>query len=503
MEEPKVRRERLDFLDWLRTLMVSVVVHAHVARSLGQQISEAQGGFIVDTSSATLAQSLHLGPHASAHAGELSSIVVRWASIIRQYCLPLLFWVSGAAAACSFKGIPRGTVKLLLFSAIGMSANAACWYLGPRSPRCSPPGPGQVARCEGEGVLFDFTTVAHSGTLFPIVFQMWYTAFLVIFAMLSWPLFIALSGSSTKGRALTQQTRLMFLFASWFLACAVYAAAVVAVAGNLQGTPLGAWFRLACYETLFHGLAFLTTRCGPRDLRIPVRLLHYALAGVVVWQFAEIPLAEVRLNAGYAFYIFVGFNKFFALGFVMTHARARPGEGGGVDAEPMMSRAWPSALILAAILAPSTNWYTAGNLTYAYLPRDGDRKLYVCGACAVIFLVDRASRALTCERLPDFVGNAALLTYLFHPVAMHVLIASGVRTAGTVTFTCYGIFLAMSAAIALPGALGSKRPLPDSGPGAPVITEEMGPINAAAACGVEIELTNSWSSSRARDPNVP
>merc|ERR1719162_2949446 len=107
----------------------------------------------------------------------------RHITVIRQWCLPLLFWVSGASMACSYKGgVPRGLGKLLAISAVGMCCNAFLWYTSPQNRDCIIDTPA----CQGKGIIFDFSICGRAGWWFAILFQMWYTLVLVVLCLLNW-----------------------------------------------------------------------------------------------------------------------------------------------------------------------------------------------------------------------------------------------------------------------------------------------------------------------------
>eukprot|EP00913_Durusdinium_trenchii_P012159 g11420.t1 len=147
--------KRLHELDWLRALMVIMVVYAHISTS---GIRGGVHGKLADDDRIY-------------NMRDPSTLGVRWISMVRQYCLPLLLFVSGAASACSFRTSPGNFGKILLYTLMGVSLNAVLWLLGPQDPSCDP-GSG-YGRAECHGAVFDFTVCPFSGKIFPIVFQMW------------------------------------------------------------------------------------------------------------------------------------------------------------------------------------------------------------------------------------------------------------------------------------------------------------------------------------------
>lgn len=385
------QKKRIHELDWFRALMVILVVYAHISRS-GMR-GGVHGNIEVDDRIYNLT--------------DPSSMGVRWISEVRQYCLPLLFFVSGAASACSWKQSPGGLVKILLYTLFGVALNSVLWLLGPQNPKCDP-GTG-YGRPECQGLLFDFTICPDSGRIFPLVFQMWYTAMLMALMLLNWPLFAFLRNGTCHLAILGLQV----------IAAVGLESAFVVLAGSEISNPALIIGLMVVCEVVFLGLAVLTMP-QYRPSRIPLRFIHYCLGAVTTVQFGCIPYAPVIEHISGAFVVFIltGFNKSFQLGFVLTVARLPNQE----EALPIVSMCWPMMVILRTMTAPSSNWYAAGNLTYPYYPRVLDRADYVAGAVIFMFVVDRVGRAIECQALPSWLANGALLLYLIHPWLMALLI---------------------------------------------------------------------------------
>merc|ERR1712176_945771 len=125
---------------------------------------------------------------------------------------------------------------------------------------------------------------------------------------------------------------------------------------------------LAVCEAIFLALAPYAAvekgEFGP----IPVRALQYVLAVVMLVQFSYTPYAEKveSISSNFILFIFVGFNRFFGMGYIMLHA----------DAQPVCQRFWPAVVVGFAFIMPSTNFVLAGNLTYPFFPSSTDRILY-------------------------------------------------------------------------------------------------------------------------------
>merc|ERR1712194_395628 len=176
---------------------------------------------------------------------------------------------------------------------------------------------------------------------------------------------------------------------------------------------------LAACESAFMILApfaAVSHRCGGSLCRLfPPRAIQYCVALIVAVQFGLIPFAESidSISPAFGLYIFVGFNKFFALGHIMLKARA----------EPLLSKAWPLVFVFLVLLSPSSNWVLAGNLTYPYFERWLDRVTYVSFALVVMFVIDRVGHTFSnCIEAPAAVNLTSLAMYLLHPVIITCLV---------------------------------------------------------------------------------
>lgn len=385
-------------------------------------------------------------------------LTVRWISVVRPWCLPMLFWVSGASAALSSKSDVSSSVSLLIkFTILGMVLNGALWFLGPANPKCSPFKP-----CTGQGTLWDFSICAGSGHIFPIVFQMWYTIFLAVMTVWKKPLFQAIREDNNDSACR--------VFTQWGATCVVYALLVFV---SQLDRPVLVWMCLCTSEAALLGLALCTLQRYRAKLEawlschgvpwrklfdeeskgVPLRLVHYGIGLMLVLQFGATPFANKMSHISPAFcsFIMVGFKQFYVLGFLMVRARRdeeADRENKRVHAEPIVSRVWPMAFFFLVLLAPSTNWLRAGNLTYPFLPEAMDRCRYIAGGVVVIFITDRASRAIQCDPMPGPLNIASLFLYLTHPVMMTFLIV----VAGTPppVISSWIICIVMAALVSLP-----------------------------------------------------
>lgn len=434
MAEPAPKPARLHFLDWFRVLLVSDVVYAHTLRASGNS-----GGldepWLVDR------------PHHPLSGGEdASPLAARWLSVIRPWAMPLLFWVSGAALACSYrKGMKFG--PLLGFGAAGIVCNALLWWLSPRDPAC---GPSDA--CAGRGVLFDFAVVHHGGHVFPYVFQMWYVIALVLMMLINTTLVRYLATPAETrlvdgvGDGTSRDIKPLLL---QYGVSALLIVVGVTLNGRDCQSPTAAVAILLLSELCFLGLVALLKQ---RRRGLSTRTLHYALVAMAVLQFAVPPFARTIQDVSASFVVFalVGFNMFFRLGFLMT--RARTPHALWADAAPTASRLWPVALFGWVLCAPSTNWMLAGNLTYPYFPATLDRVHYVTGAVITIFAIDRASRVVECVAVPGVLNKASLGLYLFHPLLITVLMQVGVTSPAAIWALC------QATATAVAAAAGRKAP---------------------------------------------
>mmetsp|Transcript_65207 Transcript_65207/g.153544 ORF Transcript_65207/g.153544 Transcript_65207/m.153544 type:complete len:474 (-) Transcript_65207:261-1682(-) len=390
---PTEKKRRFNEFDWLRAIMVILVVYAHISRS------GVPGGVKNEIS-----------PDDRIYTDENPSpFAVRWISEVRQYCLPLLFYVSGAASACSFKKAPGSFGKIAIYTILGVALNGVLWVMGPQNPECDP-GTSHL-RSECTGAVFDFTISPWSGKLFPILFQMWYTVMLIALLLINWPLFGYLHHKPCHVAILGLQ----------FVVTAALIIMFVFLAGEEIEDPISvAAMKVVC-EALFLALSVLT-RPEFRPSWLPLRFIHYLLGVLMFVSFGLTPIADniTHISPGFILFIFIGFNKSFQLGFIVTLSRL-PGRE---EAEPIVSIYWPMIVILRTVTAPSSSWFAGGNLTYPYYPRMADRALYVAGAVVVMFIVDRVGRHIHCKALPVWLGNTALLLYLLHPWVMAVLITA-------------------------------------------------------------------------------
>ena len=185
-----------------------------------------------------------------------------------------------------------GLVKILLYTLFGVALNSVLWLLGPQNPKCDP-GTG-YGRPECQGLLFDFTICPDSGRIFPLVFQMWYTAMLMALMLLNWPLFAFLRNGTCHLAILGLQV----------IASVGLESAFVVLAGSEISNPALIIGIMVVCEVVFLGLAVLTMP-QYRPSRIPLRFIHCCLGAVTTVQFGCVPYAPVIEHISGAFVVFI------------------------------------------------------------------------------------------------------------------------------------------------------------------------------------------------------
>lgn len=209
-DEAPRRSPRLHHLDWLRSCMIFFAVFCHVWQTLHFPPQHAADD-VVYTSEPTTSAAYYL----------------RWVQLGRLVCIPLLFFVSGAAlalgpysAASSGRGIGPTFLKVGVLTLAGLALNGLIFLAGPRDERCSLE---MAEKLHCKGPLMDFLIAPNAGSLFPILYQFWYTLFLLLFLAEDAPLYRELLSLSTGG-----EPSLPRLLLRWLAASALYVLAGLA-----------------------------------------------------------------------------------------------------------------------------------------------------------------------------------------------------------------------------------------------------------------------------------
>lgn len=424
--------DRFNYLAWIRTLLIAIILYAQLSFS---GLTEYDTLMLDDRT---------YDPYMNSRSGSPSSLSIRWVSICRQWCLPLLFWVSGAVAGFDF-GQRRcyGLGMIGVLTLVGIVANGSIWILGPQNDQCWPLDHAKP-ECES-GRLFQFSVVAGHGSIFPWISQMWYTIVLAIIILLNMPFMGVLAGRRGFGSLVLQWmiwtllwgTLLQIASGGTLLERAQLPEKYQWVASEgkdyFESSPevpdvhlAFAW--LAGSEALFLSVSFVASR-WKSDSWCPLRIVHYmAGAAMVLTLAAPIATEIATITPSFTMYLLNIMNKSFQMGFMMI--RPQVGDQGidtGNKVEPLFSKYWPLALLWASIVAPSTNFYMAGDLIYPFLPGTLDRCLYVAGAVSVFFMVDRAGHSLESSPVPRAVSSSTLLLYLFYPWVLALLVCAGLR----------------------------------------------------------------------------
>lgn len=394
---PAAKAKRLHFLDWLRALGVWGVVYGH--------LNFCGLAEIYDTT---------VDNHA--YGKDPNTLAVRYASITRPWLVPLLFWISGAASALSFKGeapvFLKGVARIAMLTLVGVCSNGAMWLLGPRDERCSINRP-----CPGKGILFDFTEDPFEGDIEPFFNQMWFTAALILVMLVNWPFCKVVCGRASS-------VHLLIPFA---ITSALYFVLVQFALDDCK-SPGSVLIWLVLCEAAFMSVTAMAVSMMSLPWYIPLRLLQYICAGIAVVQLGipELtPLMTGDVSGAYVLFMAVSCNRWFGLGFLMTRPRRLEADS---DAKPLISQAWPVVLVPAVLFAPSTNWIMAGILTYPYYQHALDRCLYLAGTFTMFFVIDRVSRSVECIPLPRVINISSVVLFVFQITFITFLLHFGLRS---------------------------------------------------------------------------
>lgn len=468
----QVAAPRLHHLDWLRSMMIALALYLHCWQILSKDGDS--DAFKVDY--AMLAADSPDAKRIRYLAGlRQSDLQFRWISLGRQFTIPLLFFITGASLALSQCRIAMACRKIAVITVVGMCCNAIIYVIGPMDGDCSLTKyrtiPDAETRCRGWAI--DFAVVSGAGCMFSVMYQFWFTVFLLGFLLEDAVLYRSLYDMFHK---------LDPPGCTWMVDRRVLVRNVVRSVGltlfllafTLWGDGEGIWMCalwVAGFEVLFD-LCLVACVVTPSTSPQQVRLWQYAAAAIVLCQFC-LPDFDIAAMDGAVTIYFHIFKQFTALGFTMTLTREKSG--------PVLSRCWPLSILLIIVCAPSTNWFSAGMPTYPWMPKVRDRVLYTLGSLVCVFILDRVGRTFSAAGLlaplPRPVQMGALLGFMFHPACI-VLIVS---------FVPYGRaahpLLIASAIIACLAGVGSLLPARRQGSD---IDELRASINTPGDCAVRV-----------------
>lgn len=418
-------KERLHYLDWMRSTLIFGVVYAHFnfgdvthMESLTIDQSALPPSVVINVSA------MIEGKYSVFPQDGTSPFGVKICGGARQACVPLLFWISGAAMAFTFKGscqrLGHICLRLFVVTIIGMLSNGAAWLTSPQDENCSARFP-----CPGKGILWDFSIDPHNGQIIPWIHQMWFTVALMVGMVIAWPYFQVIAKQAGPERML-----LPFTFTI------VWSSSLLSVAGEVCQHKMVAIASILVCEAAFLSVSYVMVM-PYRPPAVPVRLLQYLCAVLAIVQTGLSPIAEyptLGLTPAYVCYMGLSALKWFEFGFLMMIPRCCGDADDFGSAHALVSNVWPVLLFVGAVLMPSTNWNMAGMLTYPYLPRLYARNLYIAGTYFTFFMCDRLGQWANCVPQPWFVGYASLVLYVFQVPLMQAPMVLGLREPMVITF---------------------------------------------------------------------
>jgi len=405
---------RLHYIDWLRFVCIVFAMFLHVWQAV---TPESGRDVMLDNAEYPMFEK---GSEYWHYVGQDRDGKVwyfwRYVMIGRQIVIPLLFSINGAALSFARDSVASTVKKVGLVTLVGLAINACLWYLGPQDDSCSlTESLKNETKCQG--LLLNFVVAPHSGKAFAIVFQFWYTIFLLLILVQDYILFWFL--------------RLLHDRSAEEPPPPVSAKAWAWMAGRLVGISVF-WFGLSQWslgshqlsavevmgvillEIVFDGLLALSAADGGWH-PARVRLFQYLAGITAVLQFT-LPNFCIWMDGSVVLFYQV-FKQFCMLSFTMHLTRKKAG--------PALSRMWPVAGPILLYTFTSTNYYRGVMPTYPWFPGTRDRILFVGGSVCWIFVVDRVGHNFhqcgLSEPLPDFIGMGALLAYLWHPVGIALL----------------------------------------------------------------------------------
>eukprot|EP00929_Paragymnodinium_shiwhaense_P024200 TRINITY_DN14970_c0_g2_i2.p1 TRINITY_DN14970_c0_g2~~TRINITY_DN14970_c0_g2_i2.p1 ORF type:complete len:298 (-),score=13.57 TRINITY_DN14970_c0_g2_i2:738-1631(-) len=169
---------RLHHLDWIRCSMIVMAVYLHV----WMVVTHRTSGLYLDNHAfpefpKEWPEYTTVGQDKATY--QRNAVSFRWIQMGRQFCIPALFWVSGASLACAKGNLRPVYIKTIAITLIGCFSNYLVYMVGPRDDRCSFRDAPEGIDCKG--MLINFVVAPKAGILFLILFQFWFTVFLLVF----------------------------------------------------------------------------------------------------------------------------------------------------------------------------------------------------------------------------------------------------------------------------------------------------------------------------------
>lgn len=389
-EEEVQNRKSLAYLDWFEALLIGAFVYCAL-QTLKMRHDELESTTAYDD-------------HAFKKDGA-GNLGLRWVSVLRQWLVPMFFFVFGAKMSVAFATWPQTLLKWGGAAALGLVLNYILWLEGPQDPTCDPAASDPYNRqyrqtCKGPILPFTVTPMPKGSEWWSILYQISFLVMLIGFLVLNVPLFNFIAN---RGGVLP-------LVIQWVATIGFYVAMVLAAGSRVPYVPLLISLLLV-YEAAFLAVAALSTpRVRPHWL--PARVVHYLAGGIAILIFGCTPIAtsmSTDISPAYILFLTVGSNKIFQLGYVITQSRRHD------NVEPILSKFWPLTVAVMVLCAPSTNWFLAGNLAFPYFPSMLDRSLFVTGTVVMVFIFERIGASFPLVPFPSVCTTSAVVLYLLYP----------------------------------------------------------------------------------------
>jgi len=439
---------RLHHLDWFRVLFIIFAVYLHIWQSYSD-ISKAED--LTTALDNVMIEVFNVSSTANGHTEAYwdlrqnlpesewrNGYDVRLIAVGRQFVIPLLFWISGYALGLGKEKAISSLWKIALITVLGIGVNAIVYALGPMDDGCSyhnSRGKNQEY-CAGKNSIISFGVGTGNG-LFSILFQFWFTVFLMVFLAQMHPLCEALREmhASTQNEPWDGAGPAAVKCGIYWVITSIVYIAFMWLWNDGAPSRVGAAFVLAAAELPFIA-ALAGTALTPSERPQLCRLLQYLAGVLATLQFCLVPMAPTESLDGGMIAYFHLFKQFYLIGFVMALTRHKTA--------PVVYRAYILAYAALIFLRPPTNYYRSGVDTYPYFPFFLDRFMWTAGGMVQVFIHDRLGllTAGTLVPVPPGASMGALLTYVLHVPLMVLLapLADQQWNSAVITFLIFVIF---------------------------------------------------------------